>query len=255
MSARRKGKFIVLEGITSSGKSLQAKAVVAKLKELGYPAALEVEPTQGPFGRVIRAFIEKRPDAPYNEAMLTASTLLARLPEIKGQILSILSTMQRGQTVSIMDIQTIFMVDRFWHCVTALRERLGRGEVAICDRYELSTFAFGTSHGVELSDLLIRQHRILDAHYLEPDLVVYVRIPANVAIERLQKDGKVKDIFETEIGIKKTARAYEEIIDFGREHRSFGKIAEVDGNPTGDAKKSIARVTDSILAEILQVLK
>jgi dTMP kinase len=242
------GRFILLEGISSTGKSIQIKAVAAALSDLKVRIFQDAEPTNGPFGRVIRAVIEKRPDVPYFEAIGMAWALFVLKAEVKDKIVYILKSMQQGARVSVLDMQLIFMADRFWHCVNSLGPNLENGENVLCDRYAPSTFAFGLAHGVELGDLVHWHNRILGKSYITPSLTIYVRIPPEVAAARLAKDGKVRDIFKTEAGIRRTAEAYEKVWEFGHRTRYFGRIVGVDGNQT------IPKVTEAILSEAEKLL-
>lgn len=243
MRSKRKGFFCVLEGIACTGKDKQAGLLVARAADAGLRFGADVEPTSGPFGQVVRALIENLSNAPFYEAIGLAGTLLAKRPDTRIRVDSILKKMQSGEPVSVLERQIIFMMDRLWHSLGSLGPRPEAGDIIVCVRYELSTFAFGTSHGIELADLLAWQNRILGSHYVKPDLTIYIRLSPETAAERLEKDGKVKDIFETETG-RKTAAAYDKVIDFGREHGLFGKIVEING------EASVKKVHASILAEL-----
>lgn len=247
MSGKRKGFLGVLDGITCTGKDEQARIFVQEGSNAGVRIGSEIEPTKGIFGQVARASIENRSAAPFPEAIATAETLLAKFADTRARVVSILRQMRAGKPVSILEKQIIFMMDRLWHSLAVLGPRLEQGETILCVRYELSTFAFGTSHGAEMADLLSWQDRILGRHYIKPDLTVYIRLSPETAVMRLNKDGKPKDEFETETGVRKAAAAYDRVIDFGREHKLFGKIVEVDG------EKSIAKVHASILEEFKKV--
>ncbi len=246
--AKIKGKLIVLEGITRSGKSTQAKLVTAALNDLGYNVSWEAEPTDGPFGRVIRAVIERRrEDAPCAEAIHAANSLFKEKPEIRNKIISVLRAIWQGEFVSFLDMQLIFMADRCWHCVFSLRPLLDDGVNVICDRYAPSTLAFGFGHGVELGELVHWHYRVLGKEYVVPALTIYVEIQSEVAIERMA-DGKVNDIFETKMGINGTIQAYEDVWKFGRSTRQFGTMVYVRGD------RPIPKVTESILFEVRRVL-
>jgi len=247
--AKRKGKLIVLEGITRSGKSTQAKLVVMSIADLGYRVFRDAEPTNGPFGKVIRAVIEKRPkDAPCPEATIAAFALFANNTEIRERIVSVLRAIWQGETVSDLSMQLIFMADRAWHCVYVMSPRLNSGENVVLDRYMASTLAFGLGRGVGFGELVSWHHRILGGNFIIPELTVFVEIPSEVAVERMAKDGKVNDIFETEEGIKNTIKAYERALRFGYDSGRFGNIVYVDGN------QSIPAVTEDVLREIRKVL-
>jgi dTMP kinase len=103
--------FVVLEGIDGSGKTTQARIVAERLG-----AVFTREPTDGPFGRVLRDAVELR----------------VALDPV---------TMALG-----------FAADRADH-VAWLRHELAEGRSVVCDRYVLSSLAY-QARGVVTEDWL-----------------------------------------------------------------------------------------------------
>lgn len=233
----------MFEGLTCSGKDLQAEKLAQTLRGAGFKANFEVEPTSGPFGVVIRSFIDKTEIRGLIPAIGLTEMYSTTRPEVWGPVRDVLKKIGAKQPVSTLELQLLFMADRFWHSL-ALPINLEHGYNVSCARYELSTFAYGSSHGVTLDELLVLQDKVLGERYVVPDLTAYIRVSPETAVERLAKSGKVRDIYEKTEDTRKTFLAYDQVIDFGRQNNRFGKIVEIDG------EASIEKVQTSILAEI-----
>jgi dTMP kinase len=106
------GTLIVLEGIDGTGKSTQAKFLAEALRNRGHRVVLSREPTDGAFGRRLRA-----------------SATSGRLsPEEELQL---------------------FHQDRREHVETLIEPALRGGEVVILDRYYFSTMAYQGARGFD----------------------------------------------------------------------------------------------------------
>lgn len=238
-----RGKFIVYSGVTCTGKDLQAKLTVEAFLRADIPAEFTFEPTHGPIGAVVRSYIEKAKGINVFTAFHAADLVFAHKPKLLAKAKNNLEAIGKGEKIPTLDLQFMYMADRRWH-LAHIGKKLAEGISQICSRFELSTFAHGTANGEKLEDLLMLQDDTLKGVYVEPDLTEYLRLSPEEAALRLDKSRKVKDIFETVAGIRKTAEAYDKVIDFGRQHGRFGKIVEVDG------ERPIDRITASLLSEI-----
>jgi dTMP kinase len=107
--------FIVFEGIDGSGKTTQAKLLVAKLNELGIRTIFTAEPSDGPFGKRIR-------EAP------------ARL--------------------SPSDEEQLFREDRRDHLARVILPALEAGVTVICDRYIFSSAAYQGARGLDPQEIV-----------------------------------------------------------------------------------------------------
>ncbi len=116
-SKTRRGIFIVIDGIDGAGKSTQVKRLSRWLQELGYKVTASREPTDGPFGRMIRE-----------------SATTGRL--------------------SLTDELNAFLDDRREHVRTLIEPSLEQGHVVIVDRYFYSTVAYQGLRGADRESLL-----------------------------------------------------------------------------------------------------
>jgi dTMP kinase len=145
--------FITFEGIDGSGKSTQAKALTATLREKGYEVLLTREPGGTQIGDQIRTILL---DDMRNTVMTEAAELL-------------LFCASRAQLVG-----------------EVIRPFLASGGIVLCDRYADSTLAYqGYGHEMNL-DLL---HTLLGfaTGGLVPDVTIYLDLDPLVGLERRQK--------------------------------------------------------------------
>jgi dTMP kinase len=117
------GFLLAIEGIDGAGKSVQAKAVGTALAERGFEVVLTREPTNGPWGRLLRESATKGRLSP--EAELDA-----------------------------------FLKDREQHVAELIRPSLDAGKVVITDRYYFSTVAYQGARGFDPAELLRRNEAI-----------------------------------------------------------------------------------------------
>ncbi|HEX9529780.1 MAG TPA: dTMP kinase [Acidimicrobiales bacterium] len=150
--------FIVIEGGEGSGKSTQAARLA---RALG--AVLTREPGGTQVGEQIRAVLldpESGALDPRAEALLMAAA-------------------------------------RAQHVVEVIRPALAAGRTVVCDRYAGSSYAYqGYGRGLALSDLRCLSGWAADG--LEPDLVILLDVPAEVAASRIA--GQAEDRLESERG-------------------------------------------------------
>lgn len=117
------GVLVAIEGIDGAGKSTQAQRVGDALEAEGYGVVRTHEPTDGPWGRRIRA-----------------SATAGRLsPEAEVEA---------------------FLEDRKEHVATLLRPALDAGKVVLVDRYYFSSVAYQGARGIDPLEILRRNEAI-----------------------------------------------------------------------------------------------
>lgn len=149
-----RGRLIVLEGGEGSGKSTQAALLASRLG-----AVLTREPGGTEVGGRIREIVLDpalaAPLAPWAEALLMAA-------------------------------------DRAQHVAEVIEPALARGDDVVSDRFTGSTLAYqGFARGLDL-DALARLSALATGR-LEPDIVVLLDVPDDVAVARM---GGVRDRME-----------------------------------------------------------
>ena len=107
MNSKKRGKFIVFEGIDGAGKSTQAKLLYQFLKKEKRKVILTSEPTKGPIGKTLFIFLGKK------------------------------------EKLNALGLQLLFCADRAYHLEKVVLPYLKKGYDVISDRYFFSTIAYG----------------------------------------------------------------------------------------------------------------
>ena len=142
-----RGVLIVLEGIDGSGKTTLARNLAAALAAEGHEVVSTREPTDGPYGKQIRA--------------LAASGRHGVTPEQELEL---------------------FMADRRQHVAEVVRPALARGAVVVQDRSYFSTVAYQGERGLDRAELLALGEAVAP----RPDVLLVVDLPAEAAVARIR---------------------------------------------------------------------
>lgn len=164
------GFLIALEGVDGSGKSTQAEMLAGSLEKDGHQVVLTREPTHGPAGQKLQAYL------------LGSSRHLSPAEELE-----------------------LFMEDRREHVAQIIRPALERGKVVITDRYYYSSVAYQGALGLKPNDILAAN----EAFAPVPDLVFILDLPVTEALARLAKKGKgARQVSESFPYLKQVAAVY-----------------------------------------------
>lgn len=151
-----RGKFIVFEGTDGSGKSTQLKLLVKYLEAKGVNAFLTREPTDSPFGAILRSCLTGRIDT--DEYTIAAMFAADRLDHIQNPVNGILKKLDEGVNV-------------------------------FCDRYYLSSFAY--NGGFVPLDWVVALNETA-RKLLKPDLTVFIDLAAEDAMKRVVRRGETE---------------------------------------------------------------
>lgn len=202
MKNTAKPRFIVLEGIDGCGKTTQLKLLAQALSDLGENISLTCEPTKGEIGELIRRCL-------------------------RGEI-----------AFDPRTVAALFAADRIEHITGAngIAEMLGRGDTVICDRYYFSSYAY---QGADLSLERVMELNRDAVALLRPDLTVFIDIPVELSLERIQSRGAPAELFERRDRLSLTRQLYLDAINAtsGTEN-----VAIIDG----------AQTPQALLADILR---
>ena len=145
------GRFIALEGIEGSGKTLQLKLLSEEFKRRNIPIVVTREPGGTPFGsRLRRILLESK--GPSREA--------------EAELL-------------------LYLADRFQHLAEVIEPALQQGRTVLCDRYHAATLAYqGHARGIgfTLVDELSRPLRIR-----MPDLTLILDLDVESGLARARR--------------------------------------------------------------------
>lgn len=112
------GRFVVLEGLDGTGTTTVAGLLVEALQARDLRVHLTAEPTDGPFGRLLRRHLSGEVTLPPVAATLA------------------------------------FTADRQHHLMARIRPALARGRWVVSDRYLLSTLAYQGAEGIDPEAIL-----------------------------------------------------------------------------------------------------
>ncbi|MEK7519767.1 MAG: dTMP kinase [Patescibacteria group bacterium] len=207
------GVFIAVEGIDGSGKSDQVGKTVAWISGR-YPKRNILkthEPQDTGFGARIHNMLAGKELAPQDP----------------------------------LAFQELYVRDRRDHCESVIIPHLKKkNSVVVCDRYFLSTFAYGMAAGASFEDITRLHEEILGDLFFAPNATLLIVADADVALARVR--GRVKEddmeYFEKKEGfMARTARCYEEIT--GR----FPNVYSIPGNGT---REEAAAAGQAVLSKL-----
>ena len=155
--------FITFEGTEGSGKSLQARLLVERLRAHGIGVLHTREPGGTALGDQLRQVLLTRQD----------TTLEARAE-------ALLMCASRAQLVA-----------------QVIRPAVARGDVVVCDRFADSTLAYqGGGRGLDLAEL--RTVISFATAGLVPDMTMLLDLPVGVGLARKRADSADWNRFEAE---------------------------------------------------------
>ncbi|NJE54937.1 dTMP kinase [Thermococcus sp. 21S9] len=190
------GIFIVLEGIDGAGKSTQAKLLKLWFEEKGYEVVLTKEPTDTPFGKLIRKLV------------LTGGR--------EGII--------DGAKISHEAEALLFAADRAEHVDKLIKPALESGKVVISDRYFYSSLAYQWARGLDLEWLID-----LNRFAIRPDLVLLLDLPVKESMKRI-KTRSIKSEFDKIVELQKKVREnYLKLAERFPEIKIVNALEDVEG--------------------------
>jgi len=209
-----KGRYIVLEGIDGSGKTVQTARIAAIFEKKGKKVHVVAEPRRtGLIGNLINDILHK-------QVVLPAQSL-----------------------------QYLFVADRIAHQEEVIIPALKKGEVVISHRNFWSAVPYGImdiSKGeiLDNGDTLLVAQCVLSTYFqvMVPDVTFYLDVSAKTALKRLNKSGQEKEYYETESKLSKVKKAYEWIIKKYPE-----EFVRVNG------EQEIDNVTDDIMDKLSHI--
>ena len=148
-----RGRLIVFEGVDGSGKSTQLRLLADQLRESHVAHIVTKEPTDGRWGRKIRAMARS------------------------------------GERVTPEEELHWFLEDRREHVATVLRPGIEAGQIVLTDRYYLSTVAYQGARGFDPQALLVQS----EAECPLPDLALIFEIDPEAGLARVHARGGIAE--------------------------------------------------------------
>jgi len=144
-----RGRLVVFEGVDGSGKSTQLGLLAEQLRESHLAPIVTKEPTDGRWGRKIRA-------------MARSGEVIAPEEELRW-----------------------FLEDRREHVEKVMRPGIEAGRIVLSDRYYLSTVAYQGARGFDPQALLAQA----EAEFPMPDLALIFELDPEAGLARVQARG------------------------------------------------------------------
>lgn len=209
---KRRGKFIVLEGIDGSGTTTQATHLLGWMAERGELAHGTRQPSTGPIGSLIRQVLSGR--------------VVGRGADGKAA------------PVDPASVALLFAADRLDHIATEVLPHLEAGRHVVCDRYVLSSLAY------QSLDTDLAFVRAINAKAPPPDLTIFLRVRPEIAMDRINASRTDRDAFENLPFQRRVAKAYDALLEKYRD----GRVVELDGEEVpGTVRGRVRTVVEEIL--------
>ena len=144
---KKRGFFIVFEGIDGSGKSIHIKYLSQELKKKGYRIVITKEPSKGQVGNFLHSYVRQQ-----QKRLLPKTEVL------------------------------LFTADRFEHVKKIIEPALKVGKIVISDRYYHSSLAYQGASGVTLEWI-----QELNQFAPKPDLCILLDILPDYSLYRTNR--------------------------------------------------------------------
>ncbi len=202
-----KGKLIVFEGTDGSGKSTQMKLLGKYLKGKGIVCYSTHEPTDSPFGALLRACLTGRIET--DERAIAALFAADRIDHITNSVNGILKKLEEGVTV-------------------------------LCDRYYFSSFAYNGGF-VPLEWVISLNEPAMKL--LRPDLTIFLDLPVEESMKRVARRGETER-YET---AEKQRRIRDKYFDVFRRFEDAEKVAVIRSEEDKElTQRNVRRVVDAL---------
>lgn len=201
-----KGIFIVVDGISGSGKGRQMELIRAS-----WPGCFfSHEPSGDLYGCVARSINER---TPFSKGLLDACLAYgdSKKYDFWNKLHEIIRKIQKGSSPDELERQLLIMADRIYNLETKYLPNLAKGTPVVIDRYFPSLLAYGFSGGLDMDALWQWQKTAFDSSDIigdkwMSDLMIVFDLSAEKAFERLKSSGKIIDVYEEKIERMKKIR-------------------------------------------------
>lgn len=220
-----RGKFIVLEGIEGSGKTLQTNLLYEHLKSKGIRVHKTKEATDGPIGKLIhQEYLSGKRKA--DDRILNLLYVVDRLDHLTNSEDGILTFINNGISV---------ISDRYYLSSAA---------------YHASFFSSKASYWSEMKDIIDRNK--INRDLLKPDLTILLSVNSTVAYERVSARNQPKEIFDNIDSLRNLSYCYR---DAGNFLSGLGDyIITIDGNrDPASVRDTINKNVDCLFTELSDV--
>ena len=205
----KKNLFIAFEGLDGSGKSTQIAPLAANLEAEGFKVYTTAEPTNSRIGQMIRDIFKHKMEADHRTiAALYAADRLEHLLDKKDGII----------------------------------KKLEEGYTVITDRYYFSSYAY---HGTHMDMNWVINLNSLSAGLLRPDLNIFIDVPIDICVKRLNEGRKLTELYEDEENLNNVRKKYFD---------AFEKLKDVETVVTIDGNRPAGLITDAVWRQVSEMI-
>ncbi|MEM1586228.1 MAG: dTMP kinase [Candidatus Bathyarchaeia archaeon] len=191
----KRGLLICIEGLDKSGKTTQSKLLVENLRRIGFKAFYTSEPSDGEIGKFIERYV-----------------------------------LRRDRRIPVQAEALLFAADRIDHVERKIKPLLDRGNIVVSDRYIYSSLAYQGAAGLDIKWIME-----INKMVPRPDVAIYLDVPVEVVMERIQKRRRRSVMESLEVQLK-VREIYLELV-------KWGFLLPIDGNrPVMDVSQDIQRI-------------
>jgi len=209
MSGNR-GRFIVFEGLDGSGKSTQVRHLARRLQAEGISVYETFEPTDSPIGSLIHQIMMGRIHCDHRT------------------------------------IAALFVADRIDHLlneVNGIYHKVREGRIVVSDRYYFSSYAY---HGVHMPVEWIVQANSLAAGVLRPDVNIFLDVPPDKCVARLNREKWHLELYENSEMLRKVRQKYLEC---------FAMLDSIERVVLVNADADPNQVADEVWSTVAKILE
>jgi dTMP kinase len=128
----------------------------------------------------------------------------------------------------------LFAADRIEHLQNEIKPALDEGKIVVCDRYTYSSLAYQGSAGLSLDWI-----KTINARALQPDFAIFIDVPPEKVLNRLQRKKSVMETLETQQKVREVYLKYVE----------KGELLSINGDNPKDV------VAEALYAKVLELLR
>jgi dTMP kinase len=192
-------RFIVFEGIDGAGTTTQTERLKAWLEDRGEKVVTTCEPSEGPFGNMVRNALKRRIVVPSQGDGPDA--------DVDPRVVALL-----------------FAADRLDHLDAIIRPALALGWWVISDRYVDSSLAYQSIY-MDLAWV-----RTINTHAPRPGKTFFLEVPPGEGMARILAQRASRDHFETQQRLQRVDAQYRAIYQ-----DPPGDLVRLDGTRPVDA--------------------
>lgn len=204
MSARGRGRFVVLEGLDGAGTTTQARLLGERLRASGRRVHVTAEPSGGPAGALVRQVLTHRVSGGAAAGFDPAALAL------------------------------LFAADRLDHVAAEILPKLEAGVDVVSDRYTLSSLAYQS-----LTTGDAQWVAAINGKAMPADLVVFLKVRPKVAVGRRAAASIDRELYEIAEFQRRVARSYDRAI--ARLRAGGHRVEVLDGErPVNEVADAVA---------------